>query len=86
MNAPKLCPAEPVNWRLIVSSGSPSRPQWRVTSEPSIVPTVRFTFRIGSVARTGSPSVRAGAHSSSRVVASSESSTRCCWILVWRPS
>ena len=53
MNAPKLCPAEPVNRSEIVSSGRPSRPQRRVTSEPSMVPTVRLTFRIGNVARTG---------------------------------
>ena len=50
-----------------------------------MVPTTRFTFRIGSVARTGSPSVSAGAHSGSSVVASSDASTPCsCAIVLWR--
>ena len=46
-NAPKLWPAEPVNWMRIVSSGRPSPPYRRVISYPSIVPTVRLALRIG---------------------------------------
>ena len=53
-NAPKLCPADPVNSTWMVSSGSPSLPYLRVTSEPSIVPTVRCSLRIGRRISTGS--------------------------------
>ena len=53
-NAPKLCPADPVKCTWIVSSGSPSLPYLRVTSEPSIVPTVRCSLRIGRRISTGS--------------------------------
>ena len=42
--APKLWPAEPEQRERIVSSGSPSPPHIRVTSEPRIVPTVRCMF------------------------------------------
>src|SRR5256714_2646650 len=35
MNAPKLCPADPVNVIVIVSSGSPAAPYRLVTSEPT---------------------------------------------------
>ena len=51
-NAPKLCPADPLKCRRIVSSGSPSGPCRRVNSQPSIVPTTRFVLRIGNVAET----------------------------------
>ena len=54
-NAPKLCPAEPWKCSWIVSSGSPSGPYLRVISLPTIVPTTRLTFLIGSVASTGLP-------------------------------
>ena len=37
----------------MVSSGSPCAPYRRVTSAPSMVPTVRLTFRTGSSSRTG---------------------------------
>ena len=46
-NAPKLCPADPVNRMLIVPSGRPAPFQTLVTSWPSSVPTVRLTLRIG---------------------------------------
>ena len=35
----------------MVSSGSPSPPWRRVSSEPSMVPTVRLTLRMGSSMR-----------------------------------
>ena len=54
-NAPKLCPAEPWNVTSIVPSGSPTPPPWRVSSAPSIVPTVRFVFRIVVDSFTSSP-------------------------------
>ena len=55
-NAPKLWPAEPVNFSLIVSSGkSFGAVCFRVTSYPSMVPTVRFTFRIGRSSETRRP-------------------------------
>ena len=41
----------------IVPSGSPSPPYRRVTSAPSMVPTVRLTLRIGSSNCTGWPSL-----------------------------
>ena len=43
--APKLWPAEPRRCTEMVSSGSPAPPWRRVTSAPSIVPTVRCTLR-----------------------------------------
>ena len=51
-NAPKLWPAEPVNVMSIVSSGRPvaAVAAWSAR-EPSIVPTVRLTLRIGSSMR-----------------------------------
>ena len=45
--APKLWPAEPVKSIWMVSSGRPSPPWRRVSSEPSIVPTVRLTLAMG---------------------------------------
>ena len=60
MNAPKLWPAEPVNVILIVSSGSPAAPYRLVTSEPSIVPTVRSALRMNAVISTGVPCSSAG--------------------------
>ena len=62
-NAPKLCPAEPWKRRRIVSSGSPAAPHFRVTALPSIVPTTRLPFWIGSVAVTGVPPSIAGRQS-----------------------
>ena len=53
-NAPKLCPAEPKQPTRMVSSGSPSPPHIRVTSEPSIVPIARSTLRTGRSIATGS--------------------------------
>ena len=45
--APKLMPPEPVQSTVSISSGRPSA--WRaVTSEPSIVPTQRFTFAMSA--------------------------------------
>ena len=53
-NAPKLWPALPVKRIRIVLSGRPSSPWRSETAEPSMVPTVRFTLRIGSDSSTGS--------------------------------
>ena len=44
-----------MNFKLIVSSGSPLAPYRFVTWYPSIVPTVRFTLRIGRSSETGLP-------------------------------
>ena len=52
-NAPKLCPAEPSMVMSMVSSGKPSGPHALVTRLPSMVPTVRFTLRIGTLNFTG---------------------------------
>ncbi len=62
-NAPNDWPAEPVNVRSMVSSGSPAPAYLLVTSWPSIVPTVRFTLRTARLARTGSPRSRASSAS-----------------------
>src|SRR5436305_5993694 len=53
MKAPKDCPAEPLKWKWMVSSGNPAGPWRRVTSLPVMVPTTRLVLRMGSVARTG---------------------------------
>ena len=45
----------------MVPEGNPSTPYLRVTSAPSIVPTVRFTFRTGRSIFTLSPFSSAGA-------------------------
>ena len=66
--APKLWPAEPENCSEIVLSGRPAAPYRRVTSYPSIVPTVRFTFRIGSRSATGMPRSSAFAHCAMQLV------------------
>ena len=47
--APKLWPAEPTNFRLIVSSGRPLAPYRLVISAPRIVPTTRLTLWMGIV-------------------------------------
>ena len=59
-NAPKLWPAEPRRWMRIVLSGRPAPPHRFVTSEPSIVPTVRFVLRTGLSISTGVPSLERG--------------------------
>ena len=63
MNAPKLCPALPLKWISMVSSGKPSAPQRRVISLPTIVPTTRWTLRMGRTASTFSLRSMAGAQS-----------------------
>ena len=54
-NAPNDWPAEPVSVMSMVPSGSPAPPYRRVTSAPSMVPTVRLTLRTGTSNRTGCP-------------------------------
>ena len=75
--APKLWPAEPRNFSLMVSSGRPFGPYLRVTSLPVIVPTTRLTLRIGSVASTFSPRSIAGLQIGRIVVMSSAFSSPC---------
>ena len=55
-NAPKLCPAEPVKWKLdgVVGQARRSRSA-RAISPLSIAPTVRWTLRMGSLISTGVP-------------------------------
>ena len=53
VNAPKDCPAEPVNLIVIVFGGSPSSPYFFAMRLDIIVPTVRFTFRMGRLRSTG---------------------------------
>ena len=48
----------------MVSSGRPSPPHFRVSSEPSSVPTVRLTLRIGSSISTVLAVARARASAS----------------------
>ena len=51
--APKLWPAEPLKWILIVCGGKPSSP-YRLAIWPlSIAPTVRLEFRMGNRISTG---------------------------------
>ena len=77
-NAPKLCPALPVKRMRIVLSGRPSSPWRSDTAEPSMVPTVRFTLRIGSASSTGSMFSIAGRQS--RISSTSSAfSSPCCW-------
>ena len=57
----------------MVPSGRPRPPCRRVSSAPSIVPTVRLTLRTGSSSRTGVPSASAPSHSCSSVLSSA-----CC--------
>src|SRR5436190_431569 len=45
-NAPNDCPAEPLKWKRMVSSGSPEGPWRRVSSLPVMVPTTRLVLRI----------------------------------------
>jgi len=75
MKAPKLCPADPLKWSRMVSSGSPADPHFRVTSLPVIVPTTRWMLRMGSSAATFSPRSIAGPHRSSRTVRSRDFSS-----------
>ena len=51
MNAPKLCPAEPLKWIWMVSSGRPCRAVLARDFAAVMVPTTRLTLRIGSSAR-----------------------------------
>jgi hypothetical protein len=60
MKAPKLWPAEPWNRITMVSSGSPAAPYFFDLAVASMVPTTRFTLRIGSSATTFSPRSIAG--------------------------
>ena len=83
MKAPKLCPADPWKVSRMVSSGSPSGPQRRVTSLPVMVPTTRFTLRMGTTASTFFPCSMAGRHSSSSVVTSSDCSMPWSWT-IWQ--
>ncbi len=81
-NAPNDWPAVPVKVMSMVSSGSPSPPQRLVSSEPSMVPTVRFTLRTGSSSRTRSPEDRAPSASWMRVLSSAFSRPWSC-VVVW---
>ena len=87
MKAPKLCPADPLKWSRMVSSGSPADPHFRVTSLPVIVPTTRWMFRMGSYATTFSPRSIAGWQMPRSVVRSRDlSSPWSCWIWQNRPT
>src|SRR5438552_382706 len=68
----EVAPAEPAKWMRIVSSGRPSGPWRRVSSEPRIVPTVRLTLRMGRRMSTGSRRSRASRHRGRSVVMSSD--------------
>ena len=83
MNAPKLWPALPVKWISMVSSGSPSAPHRRVISLPTIVPTTRWTLRIGSMASTFSFRSTAGAQSFRSTVLSNARSRPWFWA-IWQ--
>ena len=83
-NAAKLWPAEPVKCMRMVSSGRPSRPWARVTSEPRMVPTVRFTLRMGRRTSTGSRRSTASRHRGRRVVTSSDFSRPWSWSTILR--
>ncbi len=67
----------------MVPSGRPAPPWARVTSEPSIVPTVRLTLRIGSTARTGSSRSSAGRHSAISSLSRARSRPWSC-VTTWR--
>ena len=58
--APNDWPATPLNWIWMVSSGRPSCVKRRTTSLESMVPTVRFTLRMGWMKLTFSPLSSAG--------------------------
>src|SRR5260370_924834 len=84
-NAPNDWPAEPVKWTRIVSSGRPSPPQRRVISWPSMVPTVRLTFRIGSASSTRFWRSIASRHFGMSVVRSRARASPWSWTLTpWR--
>ena len=51
-NAPKDCPAEPVNLIVIVSCGNPLTPYVFATRLDSTVPAVRLILRIGNATET----------------------------------
>ena len=72
--APKLWPADPVHRTVIVSSGSPSPPHMRVTSEPSMVPTARSTLRTARSKVTARLLTTASRHSSIRLTSNARSS------------
>ena len=61
-----------------MSSGSPAAPYRRVTSEPSIAPTVRLTLRTGSSSVTGEASISAPSQSWISVLSSASSSPCSC--------
>ncbi len=67
-NAPNDWPPVPTRSSSMVSSGSPSPPNRRVTAPPSIAPTLRWSLRAATVARTGVPSASAGAASVEQLV------------------
>ena len=69
---------EPRKVMSIVPGASPSGPYRRVTSEPSIVPTVRLTLRTCSSSRTGAPSSSAPSHSWMSVLSSAASRPWSC--------
>ncbi|CAM3055242.1 hypothetical protein RHDE110596_14450 [Prescottella defluvii] len=62
----------------MVSSGRPTAPYRRVTSDPSSVPTVRLTLRTGSSSRTGNASSSAPSASWMSVRSSARSSPWSC--------
>ena len=62
----------------MVPSGSPAPPHLRVISDPSMVPTVRFTLRMGRVNDTGVPCSTAGAQRSMRVLSRARSRPWSC--------
>ena len=57
----------------------PAAPKRRVTSLPVMVPTTRWTLRIGRLASTRAPRSIAGLHRSSSVVTSSDLSSPWSW-------
>ena len=65
----------------MVLSGSPSPPQRRVSSYPSMVPTVRLTLRTGKSRRTGEPSSSDPSASAMSVLSSALSSPWSCSLI-----
>ena len=82
-NAPNDWPAEPVNVRSMVPSGSPSPPYFLVTSWPRMVPTVRLTLRIAHLGahRLAAARSPAGASGTSSVTSSDFSSPWSCCLV-----
>ena len=71
-NAPRLCPAEPLNESSMAPSGNPPGPNRRTISPLSVAPVARSTLRIGISSRTDCPASSAGAASRSNSALSGE--------------